>query len=86
MPETQHVRANKLYNLRKVQVRIDQLRATMQETAMASALFNINNAMAEYEEASLIAKDDRNPAAMNSATTGKTKVAGLFEKDQDSLL
>jgi len=37
--------------------------------------------MEEYEEARIIARDDRNPAAMNSATTGKARISGLLERN-----
>lgn len=58
----------------KVKERVKELQAV----TIKRHEFNVDAAINEYEEARVIAKEDRNPAAMVAATTGKSKVTGII--------
>lgn len=68
-----YVEACQLLDNPKVALRLKELR----EQAERLAIFNLSAAMTEFEEARKLAAQEKNPAAMVAATTGKVKLFGL---------
>jgi phage terminase small subunit len=68
-----YVEACQLLDNPKVALRLKELR----DQAERLAIFNLSAAMAEFEEARKMAAQEKNPAAMVAATTGKVKLFGL---------
>lgn len=68
-----YVEACQLLDHPKVSLRLNELRSKAEELAIYSVL----EASAAYEKARKIAEEERNPAAMVSAITGRVKLFGL---------
>lgn len=68
-----YVEASQLLDHPLITLRLEAL----QEQAAKLAMFTRQKAMEEYEEARKIAREEKAPAAMVSATNGKVKLFGL---------
>ncbi len=75
--ESINVNASKVMAVAKVSLRVLELQELAQERCMVTA----ESLTKEYEEARELAKREGQAAAMVTATTGKGKLHGLFEKD-----
>lgn len=67
------VSASRLWTSKVLQAYVEELRAEIRERYMVT----VESLIQELEEAREIAKEDRVPTAMVSATMGKAKIAGL---------
>lgn len=67
------VSASRLWTSKVLQAYVEELRAEIRERYMVT----VESLIEELEEAREIAKEDRVPTAMVSATMGKAKIAGL---------
>jgi phage terminase small subunit len=72
-PEVIHVKACELLKTGNVSVRVVELQADARERHDVT----VDSLTEEYEEARGVAKDEKQAAAMVSATTGKAKLHGL---------
>ena len=68
-----HVKASELLASGKVAVRVKEL----QDAHAARHAVTVDSITKEYEEARELAKEEKQPSAMVSATTGKAKLHGL---------
>ena len=67
-----------------VSQRIDELDKRVEEKSVDKALFTKEQAVDEYEEARVLAREEKKPHAMIQATTGKAKVAGVEGASEDN--
>lgn len=74
-----HVAACRLLALPKIALRIEKL----QETHQKRHDVTVDSLTKEYEEARELAKEEKQPAAMVGATTGKAKLHGLVTDKQE---
>ena len=72
-----NVRASEFDKLREVRVRVERLQKEANEAADEEAIYTVQKAMKEYEQARQMALEANNPAGMIKATDGKVKVSGL---------
>lgn len=77
-PETIHQEASRLARNPHVAARIAALRAPV----VAKVRYEIENAMAECDEAIVLAKEKGNPGAMVAAVQLKSKLNGLLVEDR----
>lgn len=77
-PKSITERASKFHNTVKVLSMIEAMRDSISNSANEAALFTIEQAFTEFEEARQVAKEEGQAAAMNGSTTGKAKLAGLW--------
>ena len=72
-----HTAASKFDKLPKVCQRFERLQKEANEASDEDAIYTVQKAMEEYEQARQMAKAANNPAGMIRATDGKVKVSGL---------
>ena len=78
-PETINREAKKLLDNPKITTRLDELRAAHAERHNIT----VDSLTIEYEAARILAKENKQPAAMVSATTGKARLHGLIIDKQE---
>ena len=78
-PETINREAKELLDTPKITTRVDELRAAHAERHNIT----VDSLTIEYEAARILAKENKQPAAMVSATTGKARLHGLIIDKQE---